>query len=165
MELSSPVLNTLKVGTKNGYLLVDPDSSEDAKVIILSDDSNKEIIQGDDNLVVYGPGDFEASGILIKGNRIDDNTLYSIDADEGKLLIVSSMALTKLSDEDEYDAVVVKAIGPVEEAALSAISSKLVVVFGDPSFIPETIKSNKSTKLNLKKLGELPSNVVYLERK
>lgn len=165
MELTSPVQNTLKVNTKNGYMLVDPDSSEDAKVIILSDDAKKEIIQTDDNLVIYGPGDFEASGILIKGSRIDDNTMYSIDADEGKLLVVLSSAITKLADEDDYDAVAVKVIGAVDEAELSAISSKLIVVYGDPAFIPETIKNNKSNKLNLKKLGELPSNVVYLEKK
>ncbi len=165
MELTSPSLNTLKINSKKGYILVDPDTSEDAKVVILSDNSTKDIQQTPENLVIYGPGDFEASGILIKGTRSENETMYSIDTDEGKALVVLSTSISKLADEDDYDAVIVKAVDTVDEAALSALSSKLVVVYGDASFVPDAIKVNTATKLNLKKTEELTSNVVYLEKK
>ncbi len=165
MELTVPQLTTLKINTKKGYILVDPDAGEDAKVVILSDNSDKDIVQTPENLVIYGPGDFEASGILIKGTRNDFETMYSLDAGEGRVLVVQSTSISKLADEDDYDAVIVKAISNVDDAALSAISSKLVVVYGDPEFVPETVKANKFNKLNLKKIEELTSNVVYLEKK
>lgn len=165
MELTSPVLNTLKISSKKGYILVDPETSEDAKIIILSDNSEKDIIQTTDNLVIYGPGDFEASGILIKGSRNDNETMYSVDTGEGRLLVVQSTSIAKLSDEEDFDAVIVKALAPVEESSLSALSTKLVVVYGDSEFIPETVKLNKSSKINLRKQEDMSSNVVYLEKK
>ncbi len=165
MELTVPQLVTLKINTRKGYILVDPDAGEEAKVVILSDGSDKDIVQTPENLVIFGPGDFEASGILIKGTRNDYETMYSLDAGEGRVLVVQSTSISKLADEDDYDAVIVKVVSPVEEAALSAISSKLIVVYGDPEFIPEATKANKVNKINLKKIEDLSSNVVYLEKK
>lgn len=165
MELTSPEINTLKINSKRGYILVDPQTSEDAKVIILSDGSDRDIIQTPENLVIFGPGDFEGSGILIKGSRPETETMYSIDSGEGRILLVSSSSISKLTDVDEYDAVVVKAVTSVDESALSALSSKRVIVYGDQSFIPETLLAGKVNKINLKKQEELSSNVVYLEKK
>lgn len=165
MELTSPILNTLKINSKRGYILVDPDSAMDAKVVILNDGSTQDIEQTSDNLVIYGPGDFEGSSILIKGTRNDEETTYSIDTGEGRVLLVLSTSTAKLTDEDDYDAVIVKAVSPVEEATLAAISSKLVVVYGDPINIPDTVKNNKSNKINIKKREESENNVVYLEKK
>lgn len=165
MELTSPIANSLKINSKKGYILVDPDASEDAKIVILSDDSSSDIQQTPENLVIYGPGDFEASGILIKGTRNENETMYSIDTGEGRALVVSSTSLSKLADEDDYDVVVVKAVGPVDDAALSALSSKLVVVYGNEENIPETLRTKKVAKINLKKREEIEGNVVYLEKK
>ena len=165
MELTSPILNTLKINSKKGYILIDPDSSEEAKVIILSDSSRIDITQTAENLVIFGPGDYEASGILIKGTRPENETMYSIDTGEGRIIVVSSTSIAKLTDEDDYDGVVVKAVNPVEESILASLSSKLVVVYGDESYIPESIKASRTGKVNFKKREELTSNVVYLEKK
>lgn len=165
MELNSPQLNVLKINSKKGYILVDPDTSEDAKVVILNDGSNKDLVQTEENLIIYGPGDFETAGILIKGVRPENETMYTVDSGEGRVLLAQSSSISKLTDEDEYDAVIVKAVTPVDEATLSALSSKLVIVYGDEANIPENIKANKVAKINLKKKEELTSNVVYLEKK
>ena len=42
MEFTSPSLNTLKINSKKGYILVDPEAGEDAKVVILADNSEKD---------------------------------------------------------------------------------------------------------------------------
>lgn len=165
MELTSPILNTLKINSKKGYILIDPDSSEDAKIIVLSDGSTMDIAQTPDNLVIFGPGDFEASGILIKGTRQDSETIYSIDTGDGRALLASSTSISKLTDEDDYDAVIIKAVAPVTESDLSSISSQLVVVYGDEANIPETVKTSRFPKINLRKKEELGSNLVYLEKK
>jgi hypothetical protein len=91
--------------------------------------------------------------------------VYTIDTGEGRVLVAQSSSIEKLADEDEFDAVIVKAVTPVDEAALAALSSKLVVVYGDEANVPETIKANRVAKINLKKKEELTSNVVYLEKK
>lgn len=165
MELTSPQVNTLKINTKKGYILVDPLTSDEAKVVILSDNSEADISQTPDNLVIYGPGDFEASGILIKGTRGDGETIYSIDAEDGKVLFATSSSISKLTDEDDYSAVIVKAVDKISESALDSLSTGLVIVYGDQSFIPPTMLASKTNKINLKKIEDLGSNVVYLEKK
>ena len=90
--------------------------------------------------------------------------MYSIDTGEGRILVVLSTSISKLTDVDDYDAVIVTAVSEVAESTLAALSSQLVVVYGEDTFIPETIKANKTSKINLKKKEELTSNVVYLER-
>lgn len=115
--------------------------------------------------MIYGPGDYEASGILIKGTRNDNQTMYSIDTGEGRILVVLSTSIAKLADEDDYDIVAVKAVTPIEESAVSSLSSNLVVVYGDEANIPDSLKEKKVAKVNLKKKEELGSNLVYLEKK
>lgn len=165
MELTSPQLNVLKINSKKGYVLVDPDTSEDAKIVILNDGSEKELVQTEENLIIYGPGDFETAGILIKGARNDSETVYTVDTGEGRVLVAQSSSIAKLADEDEFDAVVIKAVGSVDEAVLASLSSKLIVVYGTEANIPDSIKANKVAKINLKKKEELPSIIVYLEKK
>lgn len=165
MELTSPQQSVLKINSKKGYILVDPEATEEARIVILSDSSSKEFQQTEENLIIYGPGDFEAGGILIKGVRNDSETIYSIDTGEGRVLLVQSTSLSKLADEDEYDAVIIKTVSPIEESVLSAISSNTVVVYGDAANIPEVIKTQRTSKLNLKKKDELTSNIVFLEKK
>ncbi len=165
MELTSPLTNTLKINTRKGSVLIDPEGSDDARIIILSDNSKTDIRQTSEDLVIYGPGDYEAGGILIKGTRGDADTVYSIDTGEGRILITSSSSVSKLSDEDDYSAVVVRATNAVDEATLDALSTGLVVVYGDSAFIPQHLAEKKVNRVNLKKIDELDGKVVYLEKK
>lgn len=165
MELTSPSNTTLKITSKKGVVLVNPSLVDTATIVIIDDNDTDISEKYPDSLVIYGPGEFEASGIMIKGTRSESGTMYVIDMGEGKMLHAISTSITKLSDEDDYDVVVVKAVGPVEEAQLSSLSSKLVVVYGDSENIPQAIKDNTVNKVNLKKKDELTSNVVYLKKK
>lgn len=166
MELSAPSSNTLKITSKKGVVLVNPSFTDTTATIVLIDDNALDISDKyPDSLVIYGPGEFESSGIMIKGTRSEKDTMYVIDTGEGKVLHALSTSIQKLSDEDDYDVVVVRAVSSVEEASLSSLSSKLVVVYGDSENIPQTVKDNTVNKINLKKKDELTSNVVYLERK
>lgn len=165
MELTVTSQNTLKINSKKGYLLIDPQTSDDAKIIIQTEVDAPDIAQTNENLVIYGPGDYESNGILVKGNKLDGGVSYSIDTEEGRVIFASSQSISKLTDEDDFDAVVIKAITPVEESSLSAISSGLIIVYGDEANIPANVKAHKTSKLNLNKRGELDSNLVFLEKK
>lgn len=163
MELTLPYQQTLKITGKKGYVLFNPQSAEDAKIVIL--DESSDIDFDSDVLCIYGPGEFEAGGIVVKGTRGEFSTRYDIDNDEGRALHVLSDSIAKLSDEEDFDVVIVKAIAPIEEAQLSAISTGLVVVYGEEVNIPEKIKENKVSKVAIRKKDELPGNIVYLVKK
>ena len=163
MELTVPYQQTLKITGKNGHVLFSPQTADDAKIIILDDASDSSF--DDDVLCIYGPGEYEAGGIIVKGNRQEGSTKYEIDNGEGRALHVLSDSIAKLTDEDDFDVVIVKANGPLEESQLTSISSGIIVVYGEEGNIPEKIKENKVTKVTLRKKEELPANIVYLVKK
>lgn len=165
MELTSPGAKTLKVNSKKGAVLFDPEYSDDCKIVISEDDAPDVSQKFQDTLVIYGPGEFEVGGIMVKGTRNDDKTMYEVDTGEGKMLHALSTSISKLSTEDEYDVVVVRAVSKVEEADLSSLSSKLVVVYGPEENVGDSLKTNKINKVSLKKLEDITTNVVYLEKK
>lgn len=165
MEITSPGGTTLKIVSKKGTILINPDSIDDAKIVIIDDDAPDISKNYPDTLVIYGPGEFEVGGIMVKGTRQEGNTTYEIDAEEGKILHALSSSISKISTEDEYEAVIVKALAPLEESDVSSLSSRLVIVYGEPQNIPESLKQNKINKINLRKRDDITTNVVYLEKK
>ena len=165
MELTTPSTTTLKIASKRGVILINPSVFDTATIVIIDDNHPDVSEKYPDSLIIYGPGEFESSGIMIKGTRSEMKTMYVIDTGEGKILHTISTSISKLTDEDDYDVVAIKAVAPVEEAALSSITSKLVVIYGESENIPQSLKDNAVSKINLKKKDELMSNVVYLEKK
>jgi hypothetical protein len=165
MELTSQSTGSLRLNSKRGQLYINPVISDNAKIIILNDNAEDNIAHNHETLVIYGPGDFEASGILVKGTRKESDTFYTIDTDEARILYAVSTSISKLSVDDDIDVVVVRVTTPVEEGVLSSLSSKLVVVFGEKENVPEAVLANSVQKINLKKKEELSSNIVYLEKK
>lgn len=163
MELSLLYQQTLKISGKKGYVLFNPQTVEEATIVILDDNSNANF--DSEVLIIYGPGEFEAGGVVVKGSRPDASTIYEIDNGEGRALHVLSDSISKLSDEDDFDVIIIKAISPVEEAQLSTISSGLIVLYGEEENIPEKVKENKVNKISLRKKDELPGNIVYLVKK
>ena len=165
MELTAPNGATLKINSKKGNVLINPEFTDDAKIVIIDDGAPDISSKYSDSLVIYGPGEYEANGIMVKGTRGEDKTMYVIDTGEGKILHVLSSSSSKLSNEDEFDLVVVKAVAPVEEADLTSLSSKLVVVYGDEQNIAPVIRENRTNKVNLKKSEDITTNVGNLEKR
>lgn len=162
MELTRPSQNTLRIASKKGDVYVNPEPSDSPTIALVNDGAKFTL--SDDYLTIYGPGEFESKGIVVKGSRPDKDTMYIVDTDEGKALYVQASAIDKLSDE-EVDVVVINANVPIEESKLASLSSSLIVVFGEDANIPEKVKEHSVTKLNLKKKEELGSNIVYLAKK
>lgn len=164
MELTQPYQNTLKINGKKGYVLFNPQVAEEAKIVILDDNSDSSVFS-DDTLCIYGPGEFEAGGIVVKGTRSEGSTMYEVENGEGRALHVLSDSIAKLTDEDDFDVVIIKAITPIEEAQLSSLSRGIIVVYGDLENVPEKVRESKVTKVSIRKKDELPGNIVFLEKK
>lgn len=157
--------SSLKIKTQKGDIFVGNESTDTPKIVILEDNTVLNTKYPEDTLVIYGPGDFEASGILIKGTRTERSTMYTIESNDGtRVLYVVSDSISNLSEENDYQAIIVKATGPVTDTDLSSLSSSLVVVFGEEKNIPETFKVSKINKVNLKKKDEAIGNLVYLSK-
>lgn len=164
MELQRTANSTIKISSKKGIVLIDPDATPDAAIAIMSEEVGN-FDTTDETLIIEGAGEYEAKGISVKGVRIADTLSYEIDTEESKLLFALSSSLEKLADKDEFDGVLVKVVGPLDEGKLAAVTSGLVILYGDEANIPDNLKANRVSKVNLKKKEELPGNIIFLDKK
>lgn len=164
MELQRIAQNTIRISSKKGIILIDADLPPDASVVIMTND---EFIYPttDDTLIIEGAGEYEAKGIVVKGIAVAGVTTFEIDTEDSKLLFARSASLEKLSDKDEFDCVLIKVESMLDEGKLAAVTSGLVVLYGDEANIPDSLKEHRVSKVNLKKKEELPGNILFLEKK
>ena len=164
MELQRITATTIKISSKKGIVLIDPDTTPDSAIAIMSEEEgNYETT--DDTLIIEGAGEYEAKGISVKGVRIADTLSYEIDTEDSKLLFALSTSLEKLVDKDEFDGVLIKVVNALDEGKLAAVTSGLVILYGDEANIPDSLKQNKVSKVNLRKKEELPGNIIFLDKK
>jgi len=161
MEIQFLPKEGLKIKTKEVTFLAPPFGKIDCDVILAF--SQKEI-PATDKMAFYGPGEYEISGVSIKGIMENGTLLYSISEDTQKILLGRSTAsLTDMKDTEGYTAVIVRIDTKATENLLSGVSSEIVVLYGDSceeGLDPTTIK--KTEKINLKKIEELKEFTVIL---
>ena len=114
MELQRITATTIKISSKKGIVLIDPDTTPDAAIAIMTEDEGN-YDTTDDTLIIEGAGEYEAKGISVKGVRIADTLSYEIDTEDSKLLFALSTSLEKLVDKDEFDGVLIKVVNALDE--------------------------------------------------
>lgn len=164
MDLTRFGAQSVRLSLKKGSVTIDSDTTPDSAIAIMTEEVGK-YDTTDDVLIVEGPGEYESKGIVVKGSRVEGVTVYEIDSGDGKIMFALSSCLSKLSDEDEFDAVLIKAVDELDEAKIASLSSGLTIVYGDEALVPAKIKETTVYKINLKKKEELGANIVYLAKK
>lgn len=163
MEIQFLPKEGLKIKTKEVTFLAPPFGKIDCDVILSF--SQKDIPETD-KMALYGPGEYEISGVSIKGINENGTLLYSISEDTQKILLGGTTAsLTDMKDTEGYTVAIVRVDAKVTENLLSGVSSEIVVLYGDSAeegLDPTTIK--KTDKINLKKIEELKGFTVVLSR-
>lgn len=162
MEITRLSNTSIRIKTKNATLVVDPVSKTEADAFLFTNASNK---FESETLPIYGPGEFEVKGVSIRGEKIDNIVCYDLWDDSKKILILPSLSAAKSKEAAEYNAVVINISEKTDDALLSGVSSELVILYGDSSFITldqNTVK--KTEKINLKKADEFKGFTVFLEK-
>ena len=152
--------SSVKVKTKQAVFIVNPDTKVDGDVVLLTTGVRNEF---GDKLVIYAPGEYEISGVSIKGERLGEGIVYELLEEQQKILLGPIKSITDVKDQEGYAASVVYADSKFDENALASLSSEIVVVYGPEDMISldsQTVK--KVDKINLKKIDELKGFVVYL---
>lgn len=154
--------SNVKIKTKQAVFVVNPDTKVDGDVVLLTTGVRKEF---GDKLVIYAPGEYEISGVSIKGERLGDGMVYELLEEQQKILLGPIKSITDVKDQEGYTASVVYADDKFDENALASLSSEVVAVYGREEMIsldPQTIK--RVDKINLKKIDELKGFVAYLSK-
>lgn len=165
MEISLLKDTSIKIKSKTCAVIVDPVSKTDGDVVILTNPADS-LIDAEkvesSKITIDGAGEYEIGGMSI--TIIDKGELlYSFYADSMKVLLLSESMLSKLKEEDEYNAIIVKVNEEVKDTVFSNLPSDLFIFYGDLEKVQlkeENIK--KVSKVNLKKKEEYEGSIILL---
>lgn len=162
MEITSISSKSIVISSKRGSVAIDIDENfSDYQAVILTKEDGE--IQSEQTLLIEGPGEYETSGLYIKGTRQNSSTVYQIESPEGKVLFSPSGAIDKIQDSEYLDAIIIKVEGGVDDAKISSLSG-LVILFGDEKSMPDKLKEVRLPKVNLKRKDKISGNVVLLSK-
>lgn len=167
MEISKLGETGLRIKTKNTTVVVDPVAKTDAEIVIHLDRSvplNTKEVEGV-KLVIDGPGEYEVAGLSITGERVGQDVMYRMDDEAFGLILSSSRIAATAKEEDGEQALVIKAVTPVQADLLNAYVQDVGIVFGTPENLPqEGADVRRVPKVNLRKLEDLKGTVVVLAK-
>lgn len=162
MELIFASRDSIKIKTKLATFIVDPSEKSDGDILVFTSFTSKPYDR--EKVVIEGPGEYEISGVYIKGEVVEGGILYEFINDAKKIIVTPSENLKNL-DAEGCSAAVVHSTTKLEEKDLETLSSDLVVVYGDSQNIAVAEQSLKKVdKVNLKKIDELKGFIVYLTK-
>lgn len=166
MEISKLGDTGLRIKTKNTAIAVDPGTKVDAEIVIIIDRaSSANIVIGDDTkLVVDGPGEHEVSGILITGEKVGKDVMYRLDDESIGLILASSTIAAVAKEEEGEQALLVKAIEPMQADTLNSYVQDVCIVFGSSDNVPNGDSIKRVPKVNLRKLEDLKGSLVVLAK-
>lgn len=171
MEISILQGVCVKVKTSKISILIDPVNLAErflagleASVIISqgeNKDFNFEKIDGQ-KLIIEGPGEYEMEGTQIEGKIGKKGLYYEINSDNIKILFASSLLLGSLPNEEEYDALLLKADSEINSDDLSSPNAKFYLIYGDLEKVNIKTGIRTASKINLKKNTEGQEKIILL---
>jgi len=147
MEIAIAREGSFKIKSKNTVFIINPDSKIDGDVVILTEKpSSYSQFQG--KLVIDGPGEYEVSGVLIKGEKTDGKISFDFAEDSQSIAVLSTASLAKNKEIEDQTAVVV--LLQDGKTDLSGISlSGVLIVVGPKDLLPQDSNIKKLDKINL----------------
>jgi len=104
-----------------------------------------------------GAGEYEVTGVRIKGIQEGDGLLYEITEEPITLKLINTKGLKAMKDIDEGTILLVENNGELTKDTLVGLDAYLTIVYGEP--IPDST-FQQIEKINLRKLEELKGVVV-----
>lgn len=164
MEISKLNGISVKIKGKLASIIIDPLGKAEAEIVIATQDLDSLELSKVEGvrLVISGPGEYEVGGISISSKQLKTGVSYLI-LDSAKILFITSNELNEISDDEEFDAVLIKVVSPFSEDALGPIHTKCTVLYGNTELAAiKSEDSERATKINLKKTAEIQGKIFIL---
>ncbi len=165
MDVSIIKDSSLRIKGNKTAIVIDPlPLKVEAQIAIVtgsSSDISFEKVEGL-KLIIEGPGEYEVGGVSVVVKRIKDDLCFDI-VENSKILFILSSAISKISQEEDYDAVIIKVNSKLTEDMFSAINSRLYILYGDMNLA--TLKSEnveKTNRVSLKKAADTSEKIIIL---
>ncbi len=130
MEIASVGTNSIRIKGKNASVVINPEEKNITyNAAILIGNPQKSLLKlSEENVLIDGPGEYEAGGIKMTGIKADAQTVYSITVDGVEILLGDREALEKVHQKmkDHHVAVIfANTFGNVSFASSLAMSAIL----------------------------------------
>ncbi len=161
MEILAVSPTSFKIKSKNTSFIINP-VKIDADVV-LTTTTPHDYSQFEGKLVISGPGDYEVSGVSIKGEKMGDGVAYTLLEENQTILILPSNKNVSTDDSENVTATVMILSEKLDEAV--NVSSELFVVVASEDLLPQDLSNVKKVdKVNLKKIEEYKGSIVHLSK-
>lgn len=162
MEVIFESLASIKIKARNVTFCIDPSSrvDEDAVVIYTKETEENNVSA---RLEITGPGEYEAGGVSLRGERMEGGLLFDVLDGNERLLFLSSPKIAKRETPEEYNAIVVRMDEKVGDDVVSQLSGGTMILYGDQAFLPSS-PLRRESKINLRKQDIQAGQVIYLTR-
>ena len=163
MEVQRVSDRSFKIKSKNATFIVDPTGNSEGDILVFTT-APSGYSQASSGLVISGPGEYEVSGVSIKGDKHKDKISYDFLEENQKVLIATASSIGEIKELVEYTAIIVIADQALEEK-LGEIAADIIILVSAEEFLPaDTSSFKKIDKINLKKTEEFKGFVIHLSK-
>lgn len=134
MEITVQDANSLRIKGKNATIFINPkDKNATYNAAILLGNPDKATLKLMEGVVVIdGPGEYEAGGVKISGQRADKNTVYIITIDNLSVLVGDRDSLNTMHQKLQGNDVAVVYAGVEGDISFAtSLASYAVLFFGE----------------------------------
>lgn len=164
MEVQRVSDTSFKVKSKNATFLIDPAAGKTDSEILVFTSPPQDYSALPKTLVISGPGEYEVSGVSIKGENHNLKTAYDFLEENQKVLIALASSISDIKELEEYGAIIILADQALGDT-LGEIAAEVIIIVSSDEFLPQD-KTNlqKVEKINLKKMEEYKGFILHLSK-
>ena len=159
MEIIYLSEGSIRIKAKNSSFVINPSKKIDEDVVVLTKKPS-DYSEFEEKLVIDGPGEYEFSGVSIKGELIEESLSFEFLEDNQKILLLTSPDSIKSLEAEDYTATIFL-LGDYS-GNIPQVSSGVVIVVGSNIEAGPTVK--RTDKINLKKTEEYKGFIVHLRK-
>ncbi len=164
MEVQRVSDTSFKIKSKNASFLIDPSAGKTDSEILVFTSPPKDYSVLPQTLVISGPGEYEVSGVSIKGENHNKKCAYDFLEENQKILVAAASSVTDIKELEEYGAIIIIADQALGDT-LGEIAAEVIIIVSSDEFLPQD-KANiqKVEKINLKKMEEYKGFILHLTK-
>jgi len=134
MEIVLISKSSIRIKGKNAVLIVDPTEKLESNATILLSRQVEGVSTSGSDIVINGPGEYEAGGIKITGFKNETDFVYTINVDSVGILLGKLTSFEKLHSKlKETNILIVNCDTVTDATFLSALSTNVIIFYGEKS--------------------------------
>ncbi len=152
MEITLLSPNSIKIRSKLINFVVDPvvtNSKTEAEVIVSLGEKIDTSKVSDFRLIISGPGEYEASGVKISGEKNKTGNLYKLSLDRLNVCLAKASVLSKAENSSEIQIVIINTDEISVDKIITSMQPKVVILYGENALeAAKTIKEGIENTVN-----------------